>query len=314
MDNTKHNTKNRANDATEEMNAAAEPLPSGDAEETTSQDAIPKQEQKTTDEEIWEACAQENIDYQPTDLNLKTGILLLNSAAEAVNEYTAAKKEVEQNVNVSDKAVSVIQGCVELLYFGKKNPAVILDLLETSGIEFQANMRIERQLVEVVVRQSGCQVSSGTKSKFAGCLSLLITEDIPTEDVSNFIAKIGGWTKLYDLYRKKVEAPQQKEEQRLKKLEDANMLRQLETETLSVGSIMIDKPDDTEIRDQFEGFHSSLSIMIVRHANDVMEVLGRLNADEDKALKLICQYGLFEPSVSLANDNVENEESSHANT
>lgn len=313
MDNTTHNTENLENGATEEVADNVAPLSDSDAEETTSQDAPPEQGQ-STDEEIWKACEQENVDFRSADADLKTGIQLVLEAADAVSEYISAKDEAEQNANVASKAVLVIQACVALLHFYKLKPAVIYDILETSGIEFPSNMRLERQVVEVVVRESGCKVSAGSKSKFAGCAGLLIKEGISTEDVPHFIEQVGGWTKLYDLYREKVEAPAKKEEQRLKKLEDANTIRHLETETQPVGNVMADKSDDTELRDQFDGFDNSLSIMVVRRKDDVLEVLGRLNTNEEMAQKLICQYGLFVPTVTAMNDNVENEETSHANT
>ncbi|GGF75933.1 hypothetical protein GCM10011332_32390 [Terasakiella brassicae] len=270
---------------------------------------------KTSDEENWEACEFANVDFQPVDADLKKGIQLVLEAADAVKDFTDAKDEAEKNANVASKAVLVIQACVALLHFYKLKPAVVIDILEATGIDFPANMGFERRVVETVVRESGCKVSGGTKSKFGGCVRFLINKDIPTEGVPSFIEKVGGWTKLYDLYRKKVEAPQKKEEQRLKKLEDANTIRHLETETQPIGNVMADKSDDTEIRDQFAGFDSSLSIMVVRRTDDdVLEVLGRLAADEIKAEQLICQFGLFEPSVTPMNDNDEGKEKFNANS
>ncbi|WP_417794708.1 hypothetical protein [Terasakiella pusilla] len=315
MDNTKHITENLVNDATEEVNATAEPLPSSDAEETTSQDAPLEQVQKNTDEENWEACELENVDFQPVNANLKKGIQLVLEAADAVKNFTDAKDEAEQNANVASKAVSVIQACAALLHFYKLKPAVVIDILEATGIDFPANMGFERQVVEAVIRESGCKVSSGTKSKFAGCASLLIKEGILTEDVRHFIERVGGWTKLYDLYRKKVEAPQKKEEQRLKKLEDANTLRSIKDDAPSLVTLSPNDETETAIRDHCEGFQNNLSIMVMRHTCDgTLEVLGRLNTDEGKVEQLLCQYGLFVPTVTAMNNNVENEETSHANT
>ncbi|WP_028880827.1 hypothetical protein [Terasakiella pusilla] len=232
-------------------------------------------------------------DWIDPDISLKEGQNLLGAAKQAVVDWAVAQAAAEETQEVSEKKSETLIKGYPFFLWAKDNRDVFQVMMDAGKLNVRSHASFGMKVFRYIEKCSGKEVHRGTLSRFGSVSEYASDLGKTADNFSAFLDEEDGWTNVYKIASQKQNEQGNKRRKEQMALNNS-WLSEIHTTAPEIAKAAIGRERKKGVQEHFGGLEGSLVLMVGRIDQKSIQIIGRLDVEEQKAKQIILTNGIHQ--------------------